>query len=102
MLLAQSAAAAAMQSTAVHGTGLSARDVKANFLRPVPADGRELHATGTVLHRDKRQAIATAEILHGDDRVAVLTGTTALSPPPNARPTRRTRRDFGAALRPQL
>jgi acyl-coenzyme A thioesterase PaaI-like protein len=57
-------------------------DVKVNFLRAVPADGRELRATGTVLHRGKRLAIATAEVVRGSERVAVLTGTTALTPPP--------------------
>jgi uncharacterized protein (TIGR00369 family) len=86
-LLAKSAAAAAVQSTAPHGTGYTALDVKINFLRAVPADGRELQATGTVLHRGKRLAIATAEVLHGDHRVAVLTGTTALTPPASRRPT---------------
>ena len=87
-LLAKSAAAAAVQSTAVDGTGFTALDVKVNFLRAVPADGRELVATGTVLHRGKRLAVATAEVMHGDDRVAVLTGTTALTPP-SRRSTRR-------------
>jgi Thioesterase superfamily len=56
-----------------------ALDVKINFLRAAPADGGELLATGTVLHRGKRLAIATAEVIHGDVRVAVLTGTTALA-----------------------
>jgi uncharacterized protein (TIGR00369 family) len=79
-LLAKSAAAAAVQSTASRGTSFTALDVKINFLRAVPADGRELLATGTVLHRGKRLAIATAEVMHGDVRVAVLTGTTALTP----------------------
>jgi uncharacterized protein (TIGR00369 family) len=86
--LAKSAAAAAVQSTADHGTGFTALDIKANFLRAVPADGRALRATGTVLHRGKRLAVATAEVLHGGDRAAVLTGTTALTPPARLRPTR--------------
>jgi uncharacterized protein (TIGR00369 family) len=80
-LLAKSAAAAAVQSTATHGTSFTALDVKINFLRGVPADGRELLANGRVLHRGKRLAIATAEVMQGDDRVAILTGTTALTPP---------------------
>ena len=53
-LLAKSAAAAAVQATASRGTSFSALDVKINFLHAVPADGRELLATGTVLHRGKR------------------------------------------------
>jgi hypothetical protein len=87
-LLAKSAAAAAVQTTAVDGTGFTALDVKVNFLRAVPADGRDLVATGTALHRDKRLAIGTAEVLHGDDWVAV-TGTTALTPPVSVRSTHR-------------
>ena len=79
-LLAKSAAAAAVQATASRGTTFTALDVKINFLQAVPADGLELVATGTVLHRGKRLAIATAEVMHGDVRVAVLTGTTALTP----------------------
>lgn len=96
-LLAKSAAAAAVQSTAGHGTRFTARDIKINFLRAVPADGRELVATGTVQHRGTRLAIATAEIMHGDTRVAVLTGTTALTPP--RRDSTRTRRSAAARTR---
>ncbi len=80
-LLAKSAAAAAVQTTASSRTDFAALDVKINFLQAVPADGRDLVASGTVLHRGKRLAIATAEVIHGDTRVAVLTGTTALTPP---------------------
>jgi acyl-CoA thioesterase len=79
-LLAKSAAAAAVQSTAVDGTSFTARDVKINFLRAVPADGHDLVATGTLLHQGKRLAVATTEVTHGNNRVAVLTGTTALTP----------------------
>jgi uncharacterized protein (TIGR00369 family) len=80
-LVAKSAAAAAVQTTAARGTAFTALDVKTNLLRPVPADGSEIVATGTVLHRGKRLAIATADVMHGDVRVAVLTGTTALTSP---------------------
>jgi len=61
--------------------GFTALDIKINFLRPVPADGQHIVATGTVQHRGKRLAIATSELMHGDVRVAVLTGSTALMPP---------------------
>lgn len=79
-LLAKSAAAAAVQSTAGPDTGFAALDVKVNFLRAVPVDGRELVAVGTVLHRGKRLAVATSEVRHGDEMVAIATGTTALTP----------------------
>ena len=51
------------------------------------ADGRDLVATGTVVHNGRRLAIATAEVVNADgDRVAIATGTTLLgsSPPPRA------------------
>jgi acyl-CoA thioesterase len=89
-LLAKSAAAAAVQSTAAAGTHFTALDIKVNMLRPIPLDGRSLVATGTLLHRGKRLAIATAEVVHGDKRVAVATGTTALTPPRRSRLDRRT------------
>jgi uncharacterized protein (TIGR00369 family) len=83
-LVAKSAAAAAVQTTAAAGTRFTALDIKVNLLRPIPLDGRELVATGTLLHRGKRLAIATAQVVHGDERVAVATGTTALTPPRRA------------------
>jgi uncharacterized protein (TIGR00369 family) len=81
-LLAKSAAAAAVQTTAAEGVGFTALDVKINFLRAVAADGSELVATGTVLHAGRRLAIATADVMQGDVRVCVLTGTTALTARP--------------------
>lgn len=80
-LLAQSAAAAAVQSTAPAGTAFRALDIKVNILRPIRVDGVEMVATGTLLRRGRRLAVATAEAVHGAERVAVATGTTALTPP---------------------
>jgi uncharacterized protein (TIGR00369 family) len=86
-LLAKSAAAAAVQTTAPAGTRFTALDIKVNLLRPIPLEGRELVATGTLLHRGRRLAIATAQVMHGDKRVAVATGTTALTPAQSGRGT---------------
>jgi uncharacterized protein (TIGR00369 family) len=80
-LLAKSATAAVVQSTAPAGTRYTALDVKVNFLRAIPVDGRDQVARGTLLHRGRRLAIATADIMHGQERVAVATGSTALTPP---------------------
>jgi uncharacterized protein (TIGR00369 family) len=80
-LLAKSAAAGAVQAVAGAGTRFAALDLKVNFLRPVPADGGELLATGTVTHRGRHLTIATADVLHGGRRVATATGTTALTAP---------------------
>jgi uncharacterized protein (TIGR00369 family) len=80
--LAKSAVAGAVQTTAPAGTGYTAVDVKVNFLQPVEPDGRDLVATGTVVHGGRRLAIATAEVVHGQgERVAIATGTTTLRPP---------------------
>jgi uncharacterized protein (TIGR00369 family) len=80
-LLAKSAAAAAVQTLAVAGTRFTAIDVKVNLLRPIAADGGDLVATGTVMHRGRRLSIAAAEVMHGPHRVALATGTTAIFPP---------------------
>jgi uncharacterized protein (TIGR00369 family) len=77
-LLAKSAAAAAVQTIAPAGTAFRALDVKVNFLRPVVADGEDLVATGTVMHRGRRLSIAGAEVMHGSHRVALATGTTGM------------------------
>jgi uncharacterized protein (TIGR00369 family) len=79
-LLAKSAAAAAVQTIAPAGTAFRALDVKVNFLRAVAADGEDLVATGTVMHRGRRLSIAGAEVMHGRHRVALATGTTAMFP----------------------
>jgi uncharacterized protein (TIGR00369 family) len=78
-LLAGSAGSAAVQTLAPAGTRFTALDMKLNIIRPVPADGDELVATGKVVHGGRQLAIATAEIVNGRGRrVAVATGTTML------------------------
>jgi uncharacterized protein (TIGR00369 family) len=78
-LLANSAAAGAVQTVAPVGTRFAALDVKVNFLRPVAADGANMVATGVVAHRGQRLVIATADVLDGEGRrIALATGTTAL------------------------
>jgi acyl-CoA thioesterase len=96
-LLAKSAAAAAVQTTAPADARFTALDIKVNLLRPIPLDGRDLVATGTLLHRGKRLAIATSEVVHGDQRVAVATGTTALTPTSTGPREARRRAEVGAA-----
>jgi uncharacterized protein (TIGR00369 family) len=76
-LLAASAGSAAVQTTAPAGTAFKALDLKLNIIRPVRSDGRELVATGRVLHRGWQLAIAGTEILDDAGRqIAVATGTT--------------------------
>ena len=80
-LVAKSAIGAAVQAVAPAGTGFTALDFKVNFLRPCPADGGKLIATGFLTHRGRRLCIANAEVTHRGRRIAVATGTTSLSPP---------------------
>ena len=77
--LAKSAASAAVQSVATRGTTYTALDMKVNFLRPVPPDGSEMTAVGTVVHRGRQLVIASAEVSHQGRTVALATGTTALA-----------------------
>lgn len=79
-LLANSATAAAVQTLAPAGTTFTALDVKVNFLHQVKSDGRDLVATGSVVHPGRRLVIATADVVDADGRrVAIATGTTMLS-----------------------
>jgi len=82
-LLAKSATAGAVQAAASAGTRFRALDLKVNFLRAVEADGTELFAEGSVVHRGSRLVIANTKITHGGRTVAIATGTTALSPSPS-------------------
>ena len=78
-LLANSAAAAAVQTVASPRETFTALDVKVNFLRQVNADGGDIVATGSITHRGRRLVISTAEVLDATGhRVAIATGTTML------------------------
>jgi uncharacterized protein (TIGR00369 family) len=81
-LLANSASGAAVQTIAPAATGFTALDLKANFLRPVSAEGEELIATGAITHRGGKLSIANAVVTYQGRRIAIATGTTALAPPP--------------------
>jgi uncharacterized protein (TIGR00369 family) len=51
-------------------------DLKVNFIRPVPPDGRELLAHGRVRHAGRNITIADAEVVNADGKpVAIATGS---------------------------
>jgi uncharacterized protein (TIGR00369 family) len=82
-LLGDTVMAMAAQSTCPPRTTATPLDLKVNYVRPVPADGRELIGRGAVTHRGRTMAIATAEIDNADGkRVAVATGTALIRPGP--------------------
>jgi len=75
-MLADSALVSAIQTTAPAATALAAMDLKVNFLRPVPPDGRELRAHGRVRHAGRTITIAEAEVVNADGKpVALATGS---------------------------
>ncbi|HYH28379.1 MAG TPA: PaaI family thioesterase, partial [Actinomycetota bacterium] len=80
-LLADTAIDTAVQTTLPPRTSYAALDLKVNFLRPVDADGADLTAVGTVVHRGRTIAVANAELTDGQGRrVAIATGTTMILP----------------------
>ena len=70
-----------MQTTVPARTAFSPLDLKVHFVRPVPADGRDLVARGTVVHRGRTLAVASAELVNEEDKVVALaTGSTLILP----------------------
>ena len=80
-MLAEAGLSGAIQTTVPARTALAPIDLKVNYLRPLPADGRLATAAGRVLHSGRRVAVATAEVVGADGRpVAVATGSGMLLP----------------------
>lgn len=80
-MLADSALVSAIQTAAPPGAALAAIDLKVNFLRPVPPDGRELVAHGRVRHAGRTISVAEAEVVSADGRpVALATGSAMVLP----------------------
>jgi len=80
-LLAGTAIDGTVQTTIPAGTALAPVDLKVYFLRPVSPDGRDLRATGTVIHRGRSIAIGTSEVFDsGGKKVAVATGSAVILP----------------------
>jgi uncharacterized protein (TIGR00369 family) len=80
-LFAETACSVAVQTTLPAGIALAPVDLKVNYLRPAAADGRELLASGRVMHRGRRTAVATAEVRDAEDRlIALATGSALLLP----------------------
>jgi uncharacterized protein (TIGR00369 family) len=79
--LADSALSCACQTIVPAGMTYVTLDLKVNFLRPVAADGKDLTAHGTVVHRGRTLAIANAEVVNAEGKkVAFGTGTVMLRP----------------------
>lgn len=75
-LLADTAMASAAQTTCPPRTTATPLDLRVNYVRPVPADGRDLLGKATIVHRGRSLAIASTDIENADGkRVAMATGT---------------------------
>ena len=71
----------AVQTTVPARTAFSPLDVKVHFVRPVAADGRDVIARGTVVHRGRKLAVANAELVNADGKVvAIATGSSLILP----------------------
>jgi uncharacterized protein (TIGR00369 family) len=80
-MLAGTAIDGTVQTTLPAGTAFGPVDLKVYFLRPVPPDGRDLVARGTVIHRGRSIAIGTSDVFNADGKkVAVATGSAVILP----------------------
>jgi uncharacterized protein (TIGR00369 family) len=80
-MLAGTAIDGAVQTTLPAGTAFGPVDLKVYFLRPVAPDGRDLMASGTVIHRGRSMVIGTSEVFDADGKkVAVATGSSVILP----------------------
>jgi uncharacterized protein (TIGR00369 family) len=80
-MLAGTAIDGAVQTTLPAGTAFGPVDLKVYFLRPVPPDGRDLVARGTVIHRGRGMAIGTSDVFDADGKkAAVATGSAVILP----------------------
>ena len=80
-MLAGTAIDGTVQTTLPAGTAFAPVDLKVYFLRPVPPDGRDLVARGTVIHRGRSMAVGTSEVFDADGKkVAVATGSAVILP----------------------
>jgi acyl-coenzyme A thioesterase PaaI-like protein len=53
-------------------------DLKVNYLRPAPADGRDLRAHGRVRHVGRTIAVAESEVTNADGKTAALATGSAM------------------------
>lgn len=80
-MLAHAALTTAVTATLEAGAAYRPVDVKVNFLRPGIADGSELSAHGSVLHRGRTLAVGFADVVNAEGKkVATATGSVIVLP----------------------
>jgi uncharacterized protein (TIGR00369 family) len=83
-LLADSAASTAIQTLLPAGTAYAPVDLKVNFVRPALTDGREVQATGRVVHAGRSIMLADAEVINAEGKLVALARASALLRPGRA------------------
>jgi uncharacterized protein (TIGR00369 family) len=78
-LLADAALSTAVQTAAPAGTTFVPIELKLNYLRPLPSDGREARAHAQLVHGGRRIAVARAEVTDADGRVIAVASGSAIS-----------------------
>jgi uncharacterized protein (TIGR00369 family) len=77
-MLADAAMLNAVMTTTPAGTAIAGLDLKTNFLRPVPPDGRDLTARAEVVHSGRTIAIARAEVANAEGKAVLLATGSAM------------------------
>jgi uncharacterized protein (TIGR00369 family) len=68
----------AVHSTMDAGVGCATLELKINYIRPVPTDGRRLTATGTTIHVGRTTATAEGRVVDEQGRLVAHATTTCV------------------------
>ncbi|WP_431964675.1 PaaI family thioesterase [Nocardia sp. bgisy134] len=68
----------AVHSTLEAGVGYSTLELKVNYIRSVPTDGRKLTATGTTIHVGRTTATAEGRVVDDQGRLVAHATTTCV------------------------
>jgi uncharacterized protein (TIGR00369 family) len=79
--LAHDAMAGAVHSTLPKASSYATLDLTVNFVRPVPADGRELRARARLFHRGRTFAVAGAEVVNADGKTVATASSSSMMLP---------------------
>jgi uncharacterized protein (TIGR00369 family) len=77
--LAEAAMTAAIRGASPGAGHFTPIELKLNYLRPLPSDGREARAHARVIHAGRRIAVAGADVVDADGRPIAVASGSALS-----------------------
>ena len=70
--------ALALQTTLPKRTAYATLDLTVNFVRPIPADGRELRTRARVFHRGRTFAVTGTEIINADGKTVATASSSSM------------------------